>query len=84
MTVTVPSTDVVHYELYNGITTLTSQITAATAAGNGPLVFQLTKQKATKQLALVLSLIGTGKLQPSNILANETYANAQDGGEHRQ
>lgn len=82
MAVVVPSTDAVNYELYNGITTLTAQIAAA--GSNGPLAFQLQKQKATKQLALVLGLIGAGKIQPSNILANETYAVAQDGGEHRQ
>lgn len=82
MTVIVPSSDVVNYELYNGITTLTNEITAA--GNNGPLVFQLTKQKAVKQLALVLGLIGSGRILPSNILANETYTAGQDGGEHRQ
>ena len=82
MTVTVPSTDVVHYEMAQGITVLTAAITAA--GSNGALAFQLQKQKAVKQLALVLSLIGAGKIQPSNILTNETYAVAQDGGEHRQ
>lgn len=82
MAVVVPSSDVVNYEMYNGITTIANEITAS--ASNGPLVFQLTKQKAVKQLALVLSLIGSGRILPSNILANETYTVGQDGGEHRQ
>lgn len=82
MTVTVPSTDVVNYELYNGITTLTTQI--ANAGNNGALAFQLTKQKAVKQMALVLSLLGSGKITAANVLANETYAVAQDGADGRQ
>jgi len=77
MAVVVPSTDVVNYELYNGITTLTAQITAA--GNNGPLAHSLTKQKANKQMALVLGLLGSGKITAANVLANETYANAQTG-----
>lgn len=79
MAVTVPSTDAVHYALQNDITTLTTQIT--TNASNGKLVYDLTKLKAQKQMALVLSLLGTGNILASNVLANETYAKAQPGGD---
>lgn len=81
MALVVPSTDVVNYELYNGITTLASQITSA--GSNGALVFSLTKAKAAKQLALVLSLLGSGRVLASNVLANETYTVGQDGGDQK-
>lgn len=78
MSVTVPSTDTVHYELYNSISTLTTQIT--NAGSNGPLVLQLTKQKAQKQMALVLSLLGTGNILASAVLTNETYSKPTQAG----
>lgn len=81
MTVTVPSSaPPSQYELYNKITTLGTQIT--NAGNNGPLVFEFTKLKSKAQLDLVLSLLGTGSILASNVLANETYAlPSQPGGD---
>ncbi len=81
MTVTVPATAAApHYELFNKITTLTTQIT--NAGSNGPSVFAFTKLKAKAQLELVLALLGSGHILASNILANETYASpTQIGGD---
>ena len=79
MTVVVPSTDVVNYELYNGITTINTELTNAVNALNGPLVLTLTKQKANKQMALVLGLLGSGKITAANALSSLTYAAAPDG-----
>ncbi len=79
MTVTVPATDPVNNELQGRITTLATQIT--NAGNNGPLAMKLTKDKANMQMQLVLSLLGSGKILAANVLANETYAAAQDGGD---
>lgn len=80
MTVTVPATDAVNFELQARITTLTNQITAA--GNNGPLVFKLTKDKGDMQHQLVLSLLASGRILASNVLTNETYTAGQPGGEH--
>lgn len=81
MTVTVPATaPASQLELYNNITVLGTQIT--NAGSNGPLVFEFTKRKAKAQLDLVLSLLGSGAILASNVLANETYAvPTQNGGD---
>lgn len=79
MAVVVPSSDVVNFELYNGITVIATEIT--NNASDGTLVGTLTLQKANKQLALVLSLLGSGKLIAANVLSAGTYAAAQDGGD---
>lgn len=79
MTVTVPTTDQVNNELQGRIAVLSTQIT--NAGNNGPLAFKLAKDKANVQMQLVLGLLGSGKILASNVLANETYAAAQDGGD---
>lgn len=79
MTVTVPTSDVVNNELQGRITVLGAQITAA--GNNGPLVLKLTKEKANMQMQLVLSLLGSGRILASNVLANETYTTGQPGGD---
>jgi hypothetical protein len=63
------------------ISNLTTQIT--NAGSNGPLIFALTKQKANAQMNLVLHLLGRGNITAANVLANETYAAAQDGADQR-
>jgi len=79
MTVTIPASDVASTNLNSVITNLTTLITAA--ASNGPLVFSLTKAKANAQMALVLHLLGEGRILASNVLANETYTAGQPGGD---
>ncbi len=79
MTVTVPSKDTVHYGLFNDITTLTTQIT--NSASNGKLAHEFTKIKASKQLALVQSLLATGNLSAATVLSTLTYITAQPGGD---
>lgn len=80
MALTVPSTgDPVHFSLQQDIVTLTAQITAN--AGNGKLVYDLTKLKTQKQYTLVASLLATGNLSPASVLTNETYVKAQPGGD---
>jgi hypothetical protein len=74
LSVTVPSTDVGHYNLQNAITAIASQIT--NTASNGALVEKLTRDKANLQFQLVSSLIGAGRLSCNSILANETYLTA--------
>lgn len=81
MTVSVPATaHPSQVELANKITTLTTQIT--NAAGNGKLAYDYTKLKSKAQYDLVLSLLGSGAILASNVLANETYATpTQSGGD---
>lgn len=79
MTVTVPSTDPVNFALQADITTLTNVISAN--ATNYPWVFKLTKEKANKQLQLVLGLLGSGSLTAAAVLSACTYAAAQPGGD---
>lgn len=67
MAVVVPSTDVVNFALQTSITTLTASITAA--AANGPLVAALTMTQVNLQNQLVMSLLGSGALSASSILA---------------
>lgn len=78
MTVTVPSTDTVHYAMQNDITTLTTAIANAT---NGKQNYELTKLKAQKQLALVQSLLAAGNLSPATALSSLSYVSAQKGGD---
>lgn len=81
MTISIPASDLQSTALNNAITNLTALITAA--GSNGPLVFSLTKSKANAQMALVLHLLGTGRILASNVLTNETYTAGQDGGDQR-
>lgn len=82
MAVVVPATaHPSHVELANKITTHNTNITNATTAGNGKLVFEFTKLKAKAQLDLVISLIGAGRISPASILTNETYVIGQDSGD---
>jgi hypothetical protein len=78
MAVVVPATDAANYELYNGVTTLTNLIASS---NNGKQVFEFTKLKSSKQLQLVLGLLGSGRILASNILANETYTAGAPGGD---
>jgi len=77
MTVTVPSTDAVNFELQGRITTISTMIT--NNATNGPLVLKLTKDKANLQMQLVLGLLGSGAITAANVLSSLTYAAAQWG-----
>jgi hypothetical protein len=81
MAVTVPSTDVVNYNLQTSITNVTAEIANATIALNGPLVLALNKQLAQLNLALVLGLLGQGSISASSILAGnaQTYTAATPG-----
>lgn len=80
MTVVVPATaPAPQVELYNKITTLATQITNAS---NGKLAYDFTKAKSRAQMDLVLTLLGSGAILASNVLANETYATpTQSGGD---
>jgi prophage tail gpP-like protein len=79
MTISIPATDTVATNLNTTIANLTTLIT--NNASNGPLVFALTKAKANAQLALVLHLLGEGRILAANILTNETYTPGQSGGD---
>lgn len=81
MAVTVPSTDAVNFALQADIATLSTQIT--NNAANGPWVLKLTKEKANKQLALALSLLGSGTVTAASVIANCTYTAAQIGADQQ-
>lgn len=69
MAVTVPSTDVVNFNLQTEITTLTTLISSAQTAGNYALAGTLTLLQAQKQCQLCMSLMAQGSISPSSILA---------------
>jgi hypothetical protein len=79
MAIVVPSTDPVNFALQADIATLSTLITSN--ATNYPLVFKLTKDKANKQLQLVLGLLGQGSILAANVISSGTYAAAQPGGD---
>lgn len=70
----VPSTDQTNYPAYQRVTNLQATITANK---NPAAVAQYRQQLPELQRQLVDSLIATGKLSPSYILANVAY-NAGD------
>lgn len=69
MAVTVPSTDVVNFNLQTEITTLTTLISSAQTLGNYALAGTLTLLQVQKQLQLCQSLMAQGSISPSGILA---------------
>jgi hypothetical protein len=73
MAITVPSWDVVPYNLQAQIANLNTLITNATIALNGPLVQSLQTQYYNTQLQLVLSLLGTGAITPATVISTLTY-----------
>lgn len=73
MSVVVPSSDVVHFNLQSSITSLTAQIANAVTAGNHPLAGKLTADKAALQAQLACSLIGAGNISGASVLSNESY-----------
>lgn len=81
MTVTVPASDAVNFALQADITTIGTVIT--NNANNFPWVFKLTKEKANKQLQLVLGLLGSGSITAASVLTNCTYTAAQPGADQQ-
>lgn len=73
MAVTVPSTDLVNYNLQQTIANLGTLITSANTLGNYPLALALTKIQANTQLQLVLSLLGSGGLVPATVISTMSY-----------
>lgn len=73
MAVTVPSWDVNNYNLQAQIANYNTLLTNATQALNGPLVQTLQMNYYNAQLALVLSLLGTGALSPATIISTMSY-----------
>lgn len=73
MAVTVPSTDLVNYNLQAQIANLNTLLTNGVQALNGALVQNLTMSYYNAQLALVLSLLGSGALSPATIISTMTY-----------
>lgn len=81
MTVTVPSTKVVHYNMQQMIANFGTNITAANSAGNYALAFQLAKQKAQLEAELVASLMADGALVGATILSTMTYGAPNSSGQ---
>ena len=79
MTVTVPSSDAVNYELQGRIAQLTTLI--ANNSSNGKVVFEYTKARSQVQMQLVLGLLGQGSILASNVLSGLTYLKAAPGGD---
>lgn len=73
MAVTVPSSDVTHFNMQSTITSLTTQIANAKTAGNYSLAAKLTQDQSNVRFQLVQSLIATGHVLAVNVLANEVY-----------